>query len=168
MHAALLIARLVHIVTGVYWVGAVMFIAFFLGPSATAIGPKAGAMMEELMRRKYFEWTAGVATLTILSGLFLVWNDSAHFDPTWFRSPFGQGISLGMAAAIVAYVIALAGVRPTLYRLTAVFERLAQGVPTPELLAERDAVQGRMKRVSASSLILLLIAASAMAVARYL
>lgn len=168
MQAWLLIARLIHIVTGVYWVGAVMFIGIFLGPSAEVLGPQAGPVMRELMRRRYFEFTAGIATLTILSGLYLVWQDSAHLDPAWFRTPFGQGISTGMAAAIIAYLVAVIGIRPTLYRMSAVMGQLAQGAPSPALIAERDAVQGRMKRLSISTFVLLVIAASAMAVARYL
>ncbi len=167
MHAAVVIARLVHIVTGVYWVGAVLFIAFFLAPSAGAIGPQSGPVMRELMRRKYFEITAAIATLTILSGLYLIWIDSAHLDPAWFRTPFGQTISLGMACAIVAYVVAILMTRPTLYRLSAVAGQMAQGAPTPPMITERDVLQARLKRLSAATALLLLLAASAMAVARY-
>ena len=39
MHALQLVLRLVHIVFGVFWVGAAFFLAMFLEPSIRAAGP---------------------------------------------------------------------------------------------------------------------------------
>lgn len=168
MDAAVVLARWVHVVTGVYWIGAVFFIGIFLGPAVEDAGPGGGAVMAALLKRKYFEVIATAATLTIISGLFLVWVDSAHFDPAWFGSKFGATLSAGMAAAIIAYLVALAGIRPAIYRMQRVAKEMASQGPTPELIASAGALRLQLHRVGKITSLLLLIAVSAMAVARYL
>ena len=49
--ALLIVLRLLHIVLGVFWVGAVVFIAFLLFPSVRESGPAGGAVMQRLMGR---------------------------------------------------------------------------------------------------------------------
>jgi hypothetical protein len=167
MPAAMLVARLVHIVCGAYWVGAVLFIGLFLGPSTAAVGPAALGVMSELLRRKYYEFTVIMATLSIIAGAFLVWQDSAHFDPAWFASPFGRGISIGMLAALIAYGIGTIMVRPLVYRLSALGAQMAAGAD-PVMAAEFVQTRDRLIGSSKMTVALLVIAVSAMAVARYL
>src|SRR5512132_1177730 len=49
MSPALLYAlRFTHIVVGVFWVGTIVFVAFYLLPTMRAVGPAAGPVMQEL------------------------------------------------------------------------------------------------------------------------
>jgi uncharacterized membrane protein len=170
MSALIILARLVHIGTGVFWGGAILFVNFLLGPSVTAVGPEGAKVMQELIRRRYFESIVGAATLTILSGLYLVWVDSAGFNGTWFATRFGQGISTGMLAAIIAYLLGVFMVRPALYRMLAIGGRMAQAPATerPAIAEEMNAARGRLIAAGGASTLFLLVAILAMAVARYL
>ena len=83
-HVLFLLARFVHVVCGVAWAGAVIFIAWILLPAIRATGPAGGALMQQLVRvQRLPVYLMVMAILTILSGLSLFWLDIAAF---------GQGV----------------------------------------------------------------------------
>jgi len=79
MSALIIIARVIHISSGVFWGGAVLFVNFLLGPSVMAAGPDGAKVMQQLVKRHYFEIVIGAATLTIVSGFYLIWVASGGF-----------------------------------------------------------------------------------------
>jgi uncharacterized membrane protein len=170
MSALIIIARLIHISTGVFWGGAILFVNFLLGPSVMAVGPDGAKVMQELIKRHYYEIVIGAATLTIASGLTMIWVDSGGFEGAWFATRFAQGISAGMLAAIIAYLLGVFIVRPALHRMLALGGQLAQAQPADRQMIQQqmDAVRGRLITVGGVSSLFLLLAVLAMAVARYL
>jgi uncharacterized membrane protein len=167
---ALILLRIVHIGFAVFWAGSVFFMSFLLGPAATAAGPDGFAVMRELHRRHYFGVMLGAGTLTILSGLDLMRRDSAGFSPSWFHSSFGIGLSTGMVATLIAFLLALIGIRPTLRRLLALGTEMAQAAPEARgaIAAQLGAARGRMMAFSMVATLFMIIAVLAMATARYL
>lgn len=170
MSALIIVARLVHISTAVFWGGAILFVNFLLGPSVTSVGPEGAKVMQELIRRKYFETIIVAATLTILSGLYLMDVDSDHFSAAWFATRFGQGLSTGMLAALIAYVIGVFGVRPALYRMLALGGEMmkAPAEQREGIQAQMAVARGRLMSMGMIGTVMLLIAIFAMAVSRYL
>ncbi len=166
----MILMRLLHIGGAIFWAGGVLFINTQLGPAVAAIGPQGFPVMLELERRNYFGRLMFAATITVLSGLYMVWQDSSGFVGAWFQTRFGMGISIGMIAAILAYVGAILLLRPAMLRVNAVAGQLAQAGA-----ADRDALQAefvtardRLMRTGATLMVLLLVAIIAMAIARYL
>lgn len=45
MYAELLILRIVHVLSGTFWVGSMLFTMIFLFPSLQEAGPAAGSVM---------------------------------------------------------------------------------------------------------------------------
>lgn len=171
MHALTIFARFVHVGAAAYWVGAVLFINAFLGPSVEAIGPEGGGVVRELVRRRSFEVTMLMAMLTILSGLYLVWLDSDGFHAAWFATRLGRTLSIGMAASILAFIVAIVAVRPALARVTAISQQMTDVTSRAErheLVETLEAARGRLTRAGAFSALLLVLAVATMAVARYL
>jgi uncharacterized membrane protein len=170
MPALFIVARLIHISTGVFWVGAVLFINFLLGPSIMAAGPDGAKVMQQLVKRRYYEIVIGAATLTVVSGFYMIGVDSGGFEAAWFATPFGQGISTAMLAAVLAYILGVFVVRPALYRMLALGGQMAQAVPSdrPAIEQQMAATRSRLITVGGVAAVLLLVAVSAMAVARYL
>jgi uncharacterized membrane protein len=80
MDAAMIIARLIHVVGGIFWVGAMIFVTFFLMPSLADAGPDGAKVMQGLMKRKYVQILPVVAILVMLSGLYMFWKLSGGFD----------------------------------------------------------------------------------------
>jgi hypothetical protein len=164
-------SRLVHIVGGVMWVGAGIFIAAFLLPSARAIGPAAGPMMRELTGvRKLPVYLQVVSVLTILSGAVLAWRDAGGMGVRWFQQGSGLVFGIGALLAITGAMIGLAVSSPTAKRIGALSAILGSAGRPPSLEEQRtlQGLQDRLYTVSGAIAVLLLLASAAMAGARYL
>jgi uncharacterized membrane protein len=163
--------RLAHIVVGVCWVGAVVFIAVFLLPTVKAVGPTGGAVMQELtqVRRLPSYLMAGVV-LTILSGLALYWNDSAGFSGPWMSSGPGRTFGLGAALALVTGIIGMVVNAPTARRIGRLGAAIRESgtAPTAEQGVEMRRLQSRLTTAMNVAAVLLLLATAAMSVARYM
>jgi uncharacterized membrane protein len=167
----MVVLRLIHIVGGVVWVGGMVVMTAFLLPAVRATGPQGGRVMQELMQRRrlpvYMSATAG---LTILSGFVMYGRITAATNGTWAGTRPGMVYGFGGLAAVLALIVGAVVGRPAGRKLVALGERLqaSGGAPTPEQAAEMAALQARIGRGMQAVMVLLLIAAAAMAVARYL
>ena len=171
MDGWLIILRIVHVGSAMSWFGGAIIAAFFLQPTAAALGQAGQPFMEYLMRRRRMGvFFPIVATLTILSGLALYWRDSGGFQLAWISSPTGLAFTIGGLAAIAAFVGGFLLIGPGIAEQTAVQKELAvgDGVPTE---AQRQRLQRAEQRLQLATWIdwpLLLLAGLTMAVALYL
>jgi uncharacterized membrane protein len=165
MQAELLVLRLVHVLGGIFWVGSALFMAIFLFPALAASGPAAGQVMAAIQRRRIFTVLPIVALLTLVSGVRLMQITSDGFSAAYFASSSGRVIAWGGTFAIAAFVIGLLVARPAGLKLA----RLNAGPPSmdPSATAERVRLERLVKVVGVVNVVLLLMAAVAMAVARY-
>ncbi|HEX3276499.1 MAG TPA: hypothetical protein VHR43_16705 [Gemmatimonadales bacterium] len=167
----LLLFRLLHIACGVFWVGAVTLVAFFVGPSVFAAGPAGGAVMRQLMEvRRMAAWLMGASAVTILSGFALYWHDSDGFQAAqWLGSGPGRVFGLGGVLAVAGLVVGMAVNVPAARRLGPLTAGIqaAGRPPSAEELAAIARLQRRLAWGSAVGAGLLLLATAAMAVARY-
>jgi uncharacterized membrane protein len=165
-----ILLRILHVVIGAFWVGAVVFVAAFLLPSIRAAGPAGGAVMQQLMHvRRLALWLMAAAVLTVLSGLTLYGLDSAGFRSAWLGSGPGRVFGLGGVLAIGAVIVGMAVNSPAARRLSELTGGVqAAGRPaTPDELAAIQRLQARLARGSLWAAVLLILATTAMAVARY-
>lgn len=166
----LIALRIVHIVTGVFWAGAIFFIVSFLLPTFKTVGPDAGKVFAELRRRGMFNWLPTIALLTVLSGLWL-YMIRMQGSTSWAAGREGSTLGLGAAAAIVAFLIGTFVMRPSTLKAADLAGR-ATGMPAG---AEKEAMMAMVQRLRARSGMaaraaagLLLVTVVAMAIARYL
>ena len=162
--------RLLHVVIGAIWVGAVVFIAAFLVPSIRAAGPAGGAVMQQLMQaRRLPLWMMAAALLTVLSGLGLYGHNSAGFRSEWLASGPGRVYGLGAVCALLAVGVGVAVNSPAGRRLAELASRVqaAGRPPSPDELAAIQRLQARLAAGATGTAVLLVLAAVAMAVARY-
>jgi hypothetical protein len=171
MDLLVLTLRVVHILLGVFWAGTLIFAATFLMPSIRDAGPDGAKVVGALIQRRYLDVMPVVAGLTVLSGLWLYWRLSGGLSPAWIHSPVGTAYGLGGLAAILAFVIGVAVMRPATLRIAAL-ARAIPGMPDgPEKVAQQaEVARLREKAASASRTVALLLGFSVvgMAVARYL
>ena len=100
--AYLITLRIVHIATGVLWVGSFVVVVVFVQPSAAALGPSGAPFMSELRRRRFVDVVFVDAVFTVLAGAFLYWHDW-HLQPSfsdWIGSSFGTWLTVGALLAI--------------------------------------------------------------------
>ena len=164
--------RIVHIVTGVIWVGSLFVVVVFVQPSAASLGPAGAPFMSELRRRRFVDVVFVDAVFTVLAGAVLYWRDW-HLRPSfddWIGSNFGVALTVGGLLAISGLLVAATLTRPTIGRLVALGKQVAGtgGPPTPETAARIAALQRRLVVAERVSFSLVLLAVVAMSSARYL
>jgi uncharacterized membrane protein len=165
-----IVLRLIHILAGIFWVGAIFLIAGFLVPTVRASGPEGGRFMQHLMLRRRLPLFLGIAMLlTVLSGFTMYARLAAATEGAWASTPPGIGYGVGGLAAVLAAVLGAAIGGPAGRRMAALGQQASQG---GGLSAEQQAEMQRLQRRSALggrlTAGLLAIAAGAMAIARYL
>jgi uncharacterized membrane protein len=164
------ILRLVHIISGVFWVGSILFVTVLLMPSIRAAGPSGMAIMKELGRRRMPLIMMVSGILTVGAGIWLMLVLSGGAVGVWMRSSTGRAFGTGGGLAILALVLGMSINVPTTQRMSAIGAAVAKrgGPPTADEASELQRLQSRLGIASVVVAVLLLLATAAMAVARYL
>ena len=168
----MVVFRVIHVMLGIAWGGALFVLVIFLQPTAKAVGPAAGPFMRELLGVRHLtDWLLRIAGATIVAGGFLYWRDMQERGGLgdFLGSAFGLWLTIGAVAAIVAVAIGGALTKPTLERSLAVGAQIAQAgdQPPPGLVQELAALQARGRSLAILNLALVSLAAFAMSTARY-
>jgi len=170
MDLDVLTARLIHVVGGIFWVGAFIFVNFFLAPSLVEAGPDGAKVMSGVMKRRYMPIMMTVAMLTILSGVWLYWKASMGFSVVYMKSGPGHAYAIGGLLSVLAFVIGVSVTRPSMTKAMDLAQRAsAPGVPDRDsLLVEAQRLRSRGTIAGKVVTVLILLAAVLMAIGRYL
>jgi uncharacterized membrane protein len=166
-----IVLRLIHILSGVFWVGAATGFFLFVQPSIVAAGPAGGVVMREIAVVRRFPVIQSIAaTLTVLAGFLLYVRDSGGFQADWIFGVGGIGFTVGGLAAFAAWAAGLGSVRPRVTRLGAIGAAVqaSGGPPSAEQQAEIGRLQGELRSLGLAHVVLFVIAVAGMASARYL
>jgi uncharacterized membrane protein len=169
MDPLLILLRIVHVVGGVFWAGAILFVAFFLEPAVREAGPGGAKVMQGLRKRRYLEVVPTVAFLTLVSGYALYGRIFGRLLPGAGASGVELALGLGGFASVVAFVIGVSFLRPSALRIGTLGAKLAQ-TPTERrapLEEEIGRLRTRMRQSGRWVAILLGVAVVTMAVGRY-
>jgi len=167
MNYLTLALRLIHILSGVLWVGGVLIMNFYIGPTVQATAESGRTFVGHLIGKTNFRNVMTVSGfLTVIAGAWLYWLDSAGFTTNWWRSGAGRGFGIGAFFALIGLV---AGIM--VGRNTAALGQLGaqiQGKPTPEQLQKLQAIQRQQSIVGSINVYSLILAVVFMAISRYL
>lgn len=166
-----LLARFIHVVSGVTWAGALIFLAWFILPAAKATGPAGGTFVQQMVRaQKLPVYLIILMALTVLSGLSLIWLNVSAFGMAWMHTGPGRTFSLGGALAIATALLGMIVNAPTAAKMSALGAAIqASGAPpSTEQAAELARLQTRLHRAGQAAAILILLAVTCMGVARYI
>ena len=169
MYAELLVLRVVHILSAIAWVGSGIFTSVFLIPALASSPAVMGQVLAGLQRRRYFVAIPIVASLTILSGLRLLWIASGGFDPGYFATGPGRTFAISGVAALIAFVLLMGVGRPAAVRAAVISAKLtaAPEAERKDLAAQLDRVRRRGAMATMLAVGFGVLAASGMAIARY-
>ena len=161
--------RLLHIVSGAFWFGAVIFSVRILMPSLRAVGPAAGPVMAQLNQRKMSAAFMGAAIVNLVSGIWLMFLVSNGAVGEWMKTGMGRVISAGAVCSILAMIVGMIVNPPAVRRMGQIAAAASKrgGPPSPEEAAEVLRLQKRMASANVFVATLLTLAVCAMAVARY-
>lgn len=171
MKAELLTLRVIHILSGIFWVGSMIFTTFFLAPVIRSSPALAGQVMAGLQKRRLFIILPTVALLTIASGTRLMWIASAGFSDSYFATAMGRTLVNGATAATIAFLLSILVSRPGFVRVGRLGASLASAPDEDarqRISAEMQKISRRVAIANILVVVLLLFAAASMAVARYM
>jgi uncharacterized membrane protein len=158
--------RIIHIVSGVLWVGGTLIMTFFIGPTIGATAEAGQKFVGHLMNNlKFSNRMTAAAGSTILAGVILFGLD-ARAGATWLRSSFAIGLSIGAGFALIGFVFGIMIGRTT--NAMAQLGAQMQGKPSPEQLTQMQAIRKQQATYSTLSASALILAVTFMAIARYL
>jgi hypothetical protein len=166
----MIVLRIVHIFSGVFWVGGGVLLFAFVEPAARATAPAGQKFMQQLMVRQRFNtFMAIVSLLTVLAGALLYLRDSAGLNMQWILTGSGLVFTFGALMGITVFFVGLFGIKPAADRLGALGGQIeAAGTPpTKDQVAELTFLNARMALYSRIDFVLLTLALLAMATARY-
>ena len=162
-----LVLRIIHIGAGVFWVGGVLMMTFFIAPTVGVIGEGGPKFVAHLVKNLKFTTRMSIAAgLTVLAGVWLYWIDSSGFQSAWMMSSVGTGFGIGSFFGAVGFVYGILIGRTT-NGLVKLGEQM-QGKPSPEQLAQLQALQKRQGMYSRVTSISLILSVLFMAAARFL
>lgn len=169
MNTTMLILRIIHIFTGVFWAGFAFFNIIFLQPTIKAIGADGQKTMQHLTQKTHFLNTLYIAaTLTVLSGLIMYWI-LAGSRFALMGGGHGHSITMGSVAGLIVWVMLMFIIHPIFRRMKAIGKEVqAQNrPPNEEQAAELQALVVKLGKVGRLAGILLAICLLGMAAARY-
>jgi hypothetical protein len=165
----MVVMRLIHIPTGIFWVGGVLMMVTFISRSAEAIGEDATKFMQHFSLRSGFQQSmAGAGSLAVLSGLFMY---DYLFDSRLAPLNSGAGLSLtiGGIAGIAALLVGLLVIGRGTNRMRAIANEIAGSgkPPKPEQLKEIGSLQEKLSSAGGNTAILMVIAIIGMTLSEY-
>lgn len=161
--------RIIHIFSGVFWVGFAFFNMGFLQPTVKATGAEGQKTMQYLTQKtRLLSTVYTTATLTMLSGL-VMYGMISGFRPAFIRSGYGIVLTTGSIAGIIAWIYAAIVIRDIFNRMRIIGQAIqAQGgPPSPEQATQLQALVARLGKVGQVALVFLVIALLGMSIAQY-
>ena len=147
MNYLMLVFRLIHILAGVFWVGATLTTGFYLRANTdTAARTRLATTMT----------IAGI--LNVLAGYAMYWLDSDGFRSAWMHSGPGIGFAIGGAFGLIGLILRVLANR-NMKMLSNRRNEQSQSL---------DALERRLARLDVFNVWALIIAVLFMATARYL
>lgn len=167
MNYLTIVLRLIHIIGGVFWVGAALLMNFFIGPTLKATGEAGRQFAGHFMARTKFVLAMNISVYaTMIAGFLLYGIDSQWFQSAWMQSSAGTGFGIGAGFAVIGMVLGIMNGNNN-KKLAQIGSQI-QGKPTPEQMAQLGAIQKQQAWVVPVNTWSLLLSLLFMAVARYL
>jgi len=148
-----LVIRLVHVLFGALWVGMALSSAVYLMPILDILGFDAGRVMGKMRNRAWI--IPVIATLTVLSGVWLFWS-RGYMGPAAGSHPgmlFGSGAITGIAA----YIIGAGVISRSLARATALGAELERAQPPDRAALAATIAALRRRATTAGKLVAVLL-----------
>lgn len=139
------LVRMIHVLGAGLWVGGGIFMLFMVMPTVAAAGPAGKQFMMAMLRRGgpalFF---APASLVTIITGGVLYGKLEYAQDP--FGTAMNAAVTIGMIAAILAFLEGILVARPTGNKLKKVAAGIGPKGPTPEQAAEMERISGSMRK----------------------
>lgn len=165
-----LATRVLHVLLGSFWMGAIVFVAFYLMPAVRDAGPDGAKVMSGLVRRHYLNVVPIVALVNVLSGFWLYWRYTGGFDRALSGTPGAMVFGTGGILAVIALHIGFLSMRRNILRAMTLAGQAAHTADAAEkaaLVARATALRLRAAKAAPIVAILLIVTTALMALGHY-
>lgn len=166
-----LIIRILHVLLAALWIGATAFAVLFLDRLLTQTDRASSTtVLTTLGRGGLNAFMASIGGLTVLSGLWLYWRFTGHFDPALSASRGARVFGTGGLAGIIALIVGGSVIGRTFRKMTALATRaasLSDGSERTAVLAQIDSARARVHTTGWLVLLLQIVALATMAIGHY-
>ena len=165
----ILILRIAHVAGSIIWVGSAILYLFLLIPAAKS-AESAGQKFMQNLGPRFGKMMGIVTTLTVVSGALLYARFFTGGISFIWKTGAGLAFTVGALAALVSYVIGATVFGKTQEKIGALAAMMASagGPPKAEQVSAMNRLQAFLMRAYQIDFVLLVVAMTAMAVARYL
>ena len=166
----LITIRLIHILASVCWAGGAFTLVLFIEPTGKDLGPAGMGFIQHMVAKKGFSTFMGiVSTLTVVTGILLVWENAAGNWLAWMTMGPGLVFTVGSIVGLIVYGIGMLMVKPRGDRLGELGKEVAAagGAPTPAQEAELERLGRELSALGRLDFVLIALSLAMMAVARY-
>lgn len=166
MNTVMIIFRVIHIFSGVFWVGFAITNFFFLRPAIKATGSDGQTVMQHLGGKTRMMTTVYIAaTLTLISGLGMF-----HPVMSLMHTGYGMAISVGSLAGIVAWILAIFVIRSLINQTQQLGQTFMsqEGPPSEDQLAQMEILGSRIDNFGKVAIGFMVIALLGMSTAQYI
>ena len=168
MDIGLITLRVLHIVSGVFWVGGVFFFTLIAEPRLRALGPTIQRPAMQSITRVMGPAFETAGSITIVSGLAIVYVLRSDDLSSIFDSRWGWAILVGFISTISAAIIGFGFTLRTARRLQGIAAGIEGRPPNPDEMQQIQSLSSRLIILARTVTVLLLITLLTMASARFL
>jgi hypothetical protein len=165
-----LAVRVLHVLLAAAWLGSTALMVMFVFPSIRDTGPSAGPLASAIARRGLNAYMGVVGGLAVVTGFYLYWRVTGHFDPalsaTRSAMVFGTGGICGLVAIILGGAVVGRNARK-MGELGGKAMALPEGPERASLMKASNAALGRTLGAARIVLLLQVIALACMAIGHY-
>ena len=161
MNTELIVLRIVHILSGVFWVGAAVYLTLVLEPKLRQLSNEVERDVLQAVSKLNSLWITLSAVITMAAGFALISRTPGRSFDQLFSNGWGWAIGIGLVASLLAFFLSgWVGAN------TAKLRRGLSGDSSVEP-SSLDTIRGRITVGSRVNAVLVIIAVGTMAAARY-
>lgn len=159
MDTEIVVLRILHILAGVFWAGAAVYLALVLEPKLRSLGNEIESEVLRAISKLNSLWITLSAVITIAAGFALISRTPGHSFGELFDSGWGTAIGIGLVASLLAFF--LSG------WVGANTAKLRRALLEPDTMAALQPLRTRIVIGSRINAVLVVVAVGTMAAARF-
>ena len=171
VHPLLFLAiRALHVLLAALFLGAAGLMVFFVLPALKETGTAGGPLMGAIARRGLNAFMGAVGGTTALTGIYLYWRFTGHFDPALSATRAAMVFGTGGISGILSVITGGAVVGRSLAKMGALGGKamaLPEGPERAALMAQSTAARDRGIAGARIVLVLQIVALVCMAIGHY-
>ena len=163
MNTELIVLRILHILAGVFWAGAAVYLALVLEPKLRELGAEVERDVLRSVSKLNSLWITLSAVITIIAGFALISRTPGRSFDDLFINGWGTAIGIGLIASILAFFLS-GWVGASTAKLRRALTDVDDATGTP---ADLKSLRSRIAIGSRANAVLVIVAVGTMAAARY-